>query len=187
MSEDGEQTDRPPVAADAAGTLDVEPGEQVLVSLGGEKFDYGRFPETAFENLLVLSVGRNPRQIERALDPLDVNPRSVGVVPVTGSSISYDGPMWTSNRVSPMDLTGISIEFTRGFEHLHEGRGWVLVDSVSILLMYADVDRLYRLLDSMVTACRQKQVRGVFVVDADAVASETMSRLEGLFDRVVTP
>lgn len=173
-------------ATDDSTALDVDPGEQVLVSLGGETFDYGRLPESAFENLLVLSVGRNPRQIERALRRLDVDPQSVGVVPVTGSSISYDGPLWTANRVSPMDLTGISIEFTRGFEHLHEGRGWVLVDSVSILLMYADVDRVYRLLDSMVTACRQQNVRGVFVVDADAVAPETMSRLEGLFDRTVT-
>lgn len=185
MSE-GEQEDSEQAAAGGE-FLDVDPGEQVLVSLGGEKFDYGRFPEQAFENLLVLSVGRNPRQIDRALTDIDVDPRSVGVVPVTGSSISYDGTMWTSNRVSPMDLTGISIEFTRGFEHLHEGRGWVLVDSVSILLMYADVDRLYRLLDSMVSACRQKDVRGVFVVDADAVAPETMDRLEGLFDRIVSP
>jgi hypothetical protein len=187
MSESSGEVDGDPPASEERTALDVEPGEQVLISLGGEKFDYGHLPETAFENLLVLSVGRNPRQIERALDSLGVDPRPIGVVPVTGSSITYDGPMWTSNRVSPMDLTGISIEFTRGFEHLHEGRGWVLVDSVSILLMYAEVDRLYRLLDSMVSACRQKEVRGVFVVDADAVAPDTMNRLRSLFDRVVTP
>lgn len=168
---------------EATGLTDLAPGEQALVSLSGQKFDYGRLQESAFDNLLVLSVGRNPTQIQRALESLDHDPRSVGVVPVSGSSISYDGPMWTGQRVSPMDFTGISIQFTRGFEHVKPDEGWVLVDSVSILLMYADVDRVYRLLDSIVAACREKNVRGVYVVDGDAVTDETMNRLRGLFDR----
>lgn len=169
----------------ATDVLDLAAGEQLLVSPPGQKFDYGRLPERSFGNLLVLSVGRNPGQIGRALDRLGVNQQSVGVVPVTGSSLSYDGALWTSNRVSPMDLTGISIEFTRGFEQLQSGEGWVLVDSVSILLMYAEFDRVYRLLDSIVGACRRKNVRGVYVVDTEALTSETMDHLTALFDRTV--
>lgn len=164
---------------------DIDPGEQVLVSLSGGKFDYGRLPAAGLENLLVLSVGRSPEQVQRALEALDADPRTVGVVPISGSPVRYDGPMWTSNRVSPMDFTGISIEFNRGFGHLEPGKGWVLVDSVSILLMYAEVDRVYRLVDSMVAACRERDVTGVYVVDGDAVTEETMSRLRGLFDRFV--
>lgn len=160
-------------------------GEQVLVSLAGQKFDYGGLPESAFENLLVLSVGRTPKQVERALDGRGVDPQRVGVVPVTGTGVDYDGPLWTANRVSPMDFTGISIEFTRAFEHLEPGRGWVVVDSLSILLMYADVDRVARLLDSIAGACRSQDVRGVYVVDGNAVTGDTRSRLVSLVDRVV--
>lgn len=180
MSErDGES--REPATSNLAA---VEPGEQVLVSLPGQRFEYGRLPASALENLLVLSVGRNPTQIQRTLESLDADPRTVGVVPVSGSGIDYDGPMWTGERVSPMDFTGISIQFTRGFGHVKPDEGWVLVDSVSILLMYADLDRVYRLLDSMVQACRAKDVRGIYVVDSNAVTEETMRRLRSLFDRV---
>lgn len=164
---------------------DFDPGDQVLVSLAGGTFDYERIPAAALENTLVLSVGRTPKQIQRALEALDADPRRVGVVPISGSPVQYAGPMWTSNRVSPMDFTGISIEFNRGFGHLEPGTGWVVVDSVSILLMYAEVARVYRLLDSMVSACREHDVTGVYVVDGSAVTEDTLNRLRGLFDRFV--
>jgi hypothetical protein len=170
---------------DPTGLQALGPGDQALMSLPGQKFDYGRLPESAFGNLLVLSVGRNPGKIQRALEALGANPRSVGVVPVSGSSIDYDGPMWVADRVSPMDFTGISIQFTRAFQHSKPDEGWVLVDSVSILLMYADVDRVYRLLDSIVGACRSKNVRGVFVIDRTAVTDETANRLSSLVDTVL--
>lgn len=163
----------------------AEAGEQHFVSLPGSKFDYGTLPERAFENLLVVSIGRNPRQVERNLKRRGVSPRNVGVVPITGSSVDYDGPMWTSNRVSPMDFTGISIEFNRGFAHLKPGTGWVLVDSVSILLMYAEADRVYRLLDSIAGACRERDVTGVYTADGNAVTDETMNRFRGLYDGFV--
>lgn len=178
-SEDATETDQPT----PLGGLD--PGDQVLVATTGGKFDYDQLPATALENLLVLSVGRSPKQIQRALEARNANPRRVGVVPISGSSVAYDGPMWTSSRVSPMDFTGISIEFNRGFAHLPPETGWVLVDSVSVLLMYADVNRVYRLVDSMVGACRERGVTGVYVVDENAVTEETMNRFTGLFDRVV--
>ena len=179
------KTDRDGETARAVGIGDPEPGTQVLVSHSGGKFSYDRLPASALENLLVLSVGRSPAQVQRILEARGADPGRVGVVPISGSSVQYDGPMWTSNRVSPMDFTGISIEFTRGFGHIEPGNGWVLVDSVSILLMYADVNRVYRLLDSIVGACRERDVTGVYVVDGDAVSEETMNRLRELFDQFV--
>lgn len=174
--------------ADAVGVAwfgDLDPGEQVLVSLAGGKFGYDQLPADALENMLVLSVGRGPEQVERALAARGADPRKVGVVPISGSEVRYDGAMWTSNRVSPMDFTGISIEFTRGFGHLEPGKGVVLVDSASILMMYADVNRVYRLLDSIASSCRERNMAGVYVVDGEAVTADTMNRLIGLFDRVV--
>lgn len=163
----------------------VESGEQLLVAISGGKFDYGALPEEAFENLLVVSVGREPRKVQQAIENQGADPKRVGVVPVTGSEVEYDGPLWLSNRVGPMDLTGISIEFSRGFGHLTEGKGWVLFDSVSILLMYAGTDRVFRLLDSIAGACRKRDVHGIYVVDKNALTSETMNTLRGLFDRTI--
>lgn len=181
MSEsDGADQSAPP-----SGLAALAPGDQALVSVAGQQFQYDRLPESAFGNLLVLSVGRNPTKSQRTLEGRGVNPRSVGVVPVSGSDIGYDGPMWVSERVSPMDFTGISMQFTRAFEHSKPDEDWVLVDSVSILLMYADVDRVFRLLDSIAGACRAKNVRGVFVIDRNAVTEETANRLAGLVDVVL--
>lgn len=175
-----------PVDQNARSTLaEVEAGEQVLVTLDEGKFDYGRLPEAALSNLFVVSVGRSPQQIEREVRRHGGDPGKVGVVPVTGSATSYDGPLWTSNRVGPNDLTGISIEFSRGFNYVTPGTGWVLVDSVNILLMYAGVNRVFRLLDSITSACRQRDARGVYVLNRDAVTAETMNAIRGLFDRVL--
>lgn len=164
---------------------DVQGGEQLLIALDGGKFDYGWLPSEAFENLFVVSVGREPRKIQQAVEQQGANPRRVGVVPVTGSPVDYDGPLWLANRVGPMDLTGISIEFSRGFSHLTTGEGWMVLDSVSILLMYAGTDRVFRLLDSIASACRSRDLRGLYVVDKKALTPETMNTLRGLFDSTI--
>lgn len=172
-----------PIADDSLS--DVEPGEQVLVALQGGKLDYGTLPAQAYENLLIVSVGRDPRRVQQAVEAQGANPSRVGVVPVTGSPVDYDGPLWLANRVGPMDLTGISIEFSRGFGHLTEGAGWMLFDSVSILLMYAGTERVFRLLDSIAAVCRGRDIRGVYTVDQNALTPETMNTLRGLIDRTI--
>lgn len=93
--------------------------------------------------------------------------------------------MWVNERVSPMEFTGISMQFTRAFEHCKPDEGWVLVDNVSILLMYAEVDRVHPLLDSIVGACCANNVPGVFVIDRIAVTDETANRLASLVDVVL--
>jgi len=164
---------------------DIEPGEQVLVTIEGGKFGYGALPAVAFENLFVVSVGREPRKVQQAIEAQGADPKRVGVVPVTGASVEYDGPLWLADRVGPMDLTGISIEFSRGFSHLTPGSGWMLFDSVSILLMYAGPERVFRLLDSIASACRGRDVRGIYVVDRNALTNETLNTLRGLADRTI--
>lgn len=164
---------------------DIGTGEQCLIARSGGKFEYAHLPEAAFENLFIVSVGREPRKLQQIVEHRGANPRSIGVVPVTGTSVDYDGPLWLANRVGPMDLTGISIEFSRGFGHLTPGRGWMVFDSVSILLMYAGTERVFKLLDSIAGVCRTRDIRGIYVVDQDALAPETMNSLHGLFDRTI--
>lgn len=163
--------------------LDVAPGSQALVRTGGAGLPFGRLPAAAFENLLVVSTGRTPERVERALvdagcDRLE----RVGVIPVTGSDVSYDGPLWVTDRVSPSDLTGISIRFSNALRHVRPGRGWVVFDNVSTLYMYASDDRVYHLLSRIGELTTQRDARGVFVVVRGMLDDETNARLRAIVD-----
>lgn len=161
------------------------PGEQVLVRMSREKFDLETLPEQAFENLLVVSVGRTAKQIEARLRELGRPLNSVGVIPVTPSTDDYSGPLWCEKNVYPSDLTGISIAFSQAYRYLKEGRGWVVFDNLSVLLMYTQPERLYRLVDSFMQQCRGKGLHGVYVIDETSVEPSTVDRFGQVVDRTL--
>lgn len=148
-------------------------------------FGLSEFPESAFENLLVVSLGNSPKRIEKDVREAGHEPRRVGVVPVSGTEVSYDGPMWTSDRVGPNDLTGISIRLGQGLNYVKPGTGWVVVDNITVLLMYNETDRVYRLLDSMASNVRERNARGFFTLVRGATSDDTYAQLRNLFDREV--
>lgn len=160
-------------------------GEQVLLRTNRKRFDVGILPDRAFENLLLVSVGRTAQQVESQLReqgrPLD----SVGVIPVTPSADDYTGPLWCKENVYPSDLTGISIAFSQAYRYLREGRGWVVFDNLNVLLMYSQPERLYRLVDSFMQQCRGKGLRGVYVVDETSVEASTVDRFRQVADRTL--
>ncbi|WP_135827543.1 DUF7504 family protein [Halorussus halobius] len=160
-------------------------GEQVLVTTDGGTFELGALPDGAFENLLVVSVGTTARKMESRLRQLGRPLNSVGVVPVSPSTDDYTGPLWCEENVYPSDLTGVSIAFSRAYRHLREGRGWVVFDNLSVLLMYSRPERLHRLVDSFVRQCRSKGLRGVYVVDERSVEPSTVERFEQVVDRTL--
>lgn len=161
----------------------VEPGEQVLLLTPSTGSPLRALPAAAFENLLVVSI-RSPKRVERVVRECSGDPRTVGVVPVSGSESSYDGPLWTTDRVSPSDLTGISMRFSAGLEHVRED-GWVVVDNLSTMLMYAPEERLHRFVDHLVKATRGSNARGVYAAVAEAVTPETRERFEEPCDRSI--
>lgn len=164
--------------------LDLAEGEQVLALLPSLTSVLSMLPPAAFENLLVLTV-RHPRKVEIAVERAGKDPRSVGVVPVSASPVAYDGPLWTTDAVSPSDLTGISMRFARGMRHVEPGRGWVVVDGVGTLLMYADSRSFYRLAAHLVGRSRDARVRGVHGVIGEVIADTTLATFRDLYDRTV--
>ncbi|WP_435117945.1 DUF7504 family protein [Halolamina sp. C58] len=164
--------------------LDLTPGEAALVRLSGRASAVEQLPREAYENLLVVTVDA-PERVEAAVRNGGGNPENVGIVPVSASPVRYDGPCWTADRVSPSDLTGISIQFSRGERYLREGSGWVVVDGLGTLLMYTDEGKLYRLLSHLITRARERQLRHVTGVGSGVLSPETLARFRGVHDRSI--
>jgi hypothetical protein len=165
-------------------TLDLTPGEAALARLPPRASPVEHLPAEAYENLLVVTVD-SPGAVEEAVRAGGGDPANVGIVPVSASQLRYDGPCWTADRVSPSDLTGISIQFSRGERYLREGAGWVVVDGLGTMLMYAEETKLYRLLSHLVSRSRERRLRHVTGATA-SVSEETMARFRGLHDRSVS-
>lgn len=167
-----------------AAALSVEPGHQILLECERPRPPLDVLPAAAFENLLVVTTSETPGKLEARIRDRHGSVRTVGIVPITSTLLAYDGPLWTTDRVAPGDLTGISVRVSQGFPHLEAGRGWLAVDSISTLLMYAEEDRVYRLLDWLVGSARRERISGVYALQPDALTDQTRRRFEGLFDGV---
>lgn len=164
--------------------LDIPPAEPALLRLPSRASAVERLPRDAYENLLVVTVDA-PERIETAVRNGGGDPENVGIVPVSASPVRYDGPCWTADRVSPSDLTGISIQFARGERYLREGSGWAVIDGLGTLLMYNEEGKLYRLFSHLISRARERRLRHVTGVDPDVLTSETLARFQGLHDRSI--
>lgn len=161
--------------------LDLAPGEAALAKLGGQGSPIEHLPQRAYENLLVVTVTA-PKTIETAVREAGGDPANVGIVPVSASPLSYDGPCWTADRVSPSDLTGISMQFARGERYLADGSGWVVVDGFGTMLMYAEEENLYRLLSHLISRTRERRLRHVTGLVGSVVSETTLARFRDLHD-----
>lgn len=166
-------------------TIPVEPQRQTLVTSSFDQQVLARLPDAAFENLLVVSTGLHPRRIERIVRERGHDPRQVGILPVTGGDVDYDGPLWVADRTSPADLTGLSMRFSEAARHLEPGVGWVCVDSVSTLYMYAAGERVYRFLSQLVSKLDAQSLTGVYCVSRGVLDDQEFARLTDLVDGVV--
>lgn len=160
---------------------DLAPGDQVVVDTD-RGIQIEDLPAEAFRNLLVVTTTRSPGRIEAAVRSASGNPSDVGVIPVSGSRESYDGPLWTTQRVAPNDLTGLSMRLSEASRYLQPDSGWIVVDNLTVLLMYAPEERVYRLVSSVTPAMRDRNVRGLYGVVRSAMDDETYNRFLGLFD-----
>jgi len=180
---DGGDRDR----SGGAGTrpLALEAGVQALVRMPSMRSPLAVLPDQAFENLLVVSATQPPGAVERRVRQRGGDPERVGVVPVSGSPVDYDGPMWTSEAVTPANLSGISDRVGEASRYVKPGVGWLVFDNVNVPLMYADRSGVQGLVRSVASQTRARDARGVFSVVPDALARGTYRSLEELFDLTV--
>jgi len=164
--------------------LRIEPGTQLLVSLSSMQRPFSLLPTSLSGNLLIVS-SKAPATVERALRDRGIDPATAGLVPITGSEVEYGGALWTSDPVVPDDLTGLSMRFTSALDALEPGHGWVLFESLNALAMYAQTDRVCRCFDHLAERTRDRNLRGIYAVVADALDEEAYNSFERSVDRTL--
>jgi KaiC/GvpD/RAD55 family RecA-like ATPase len=90
---------------------------------------------------------------------------------------------------SPVDMTGIGIKFSEFVESFYADRGVkqnrVLVDSLSTLLMYSDLQTVFRFMHVFTSRIEDADALGVHTIESTAHDAEAMNTLKQLFDGVV--
>ena len=89
---------------------------------------------------------------------------------------------------SPEDMTGIGIKFSEFVEEFRSERGLegvrVMVDSLSTLLMYSNVQTVFRFMHVFTSRVENADALGLHVIESTAHDEETMNTLKQLFDGV---
>lgn len=180
-----------PVRADSTdgdpvdGALTLSPGEQVLAVHPSTDSLVDALPPSAFENLLVVSANHDLSVLERAVTVHGGDPAETWVVPV-GTETPGETTLRTTVRITPSDLTGLSIRVSQHLDDLRPDEGWLVLDSLGLLLMYAARERVARFLHWLATALRSRSAHGVFGVSAGTTTDETRRLLRQALDREVT-
>lgn len=108
------------------------------------------------------------------------------VAPESGPDDRVDDDTWYVS--SPGDLTGIGVAVTKALGATPEARrprSRVLIDSVSTLLLYADMETVYRFLHTLVGRVKTVDGHVVSILHTDALDDRTRATLVQLFDLVV--
>jgi KaiC/GvpD/RAD55 family RecA-like ATPase len=90
---------------------------------------------------------------------------------------------------SPVDMTGIGIKLSEFLQEFYERRGLsqnrVLLHSVSTLLMYSDLQTVFRFLHVFTGRVQSANALGLYVIDSTAHDDQTLNTLKQLFDGVI--
>ncbi|QLG27165.1 recombinase RecA [Halorarum halophilum] len=90
---------------------------------------------------------------------------------------------------SPVDLTGVGIKLSEFLESFYKDRGItrnrVMLHSLSTLLMYSDLQTVFRFLHVFTGRIQSVDGFGVYCIDSTAHDDQTMNTLKQLFDGVI--
>ncbi len=91
---------------------------------------------------------------------------------------------------SPEDMTGIGINFSEFLEAFHASQeitnNRILLNSLSTLLMYSDLETVFRFLHVFTGRIQSVDGLGVFCIDEPTHDGQTMNTLKQLFDGIIT-
>ncbi|AZH25713.1 RAD55 family ATPase [Haloplanus aerogenes] len=179
--------------------VEVEQGSNLLLSgpaLTGKKqlaFDILAEGIRDGEGAIVVSNTDGAKRVFEAFDErVDYADRPVAVVDCVtrqqGVSEARDDAQvrYTS---SPVDMTGVGIKFSELLEEFYERqavrRNRVFLDSLSTLLMYSDLQTVFRFLHVFTGRVQSVDGLGLYAIDSTAHDDKTMNTLKQLFDGVI--
>jgi len=186
---------------DAFPEATVEPGTNLLISgppMTGKK-------RLAFETLahgtrngegaiVVTTKDSADRVLEDYADHLGegVGDLPVGVVDCVSRQQGMNAERETDTvryASSPGDLTGMGIELSELLRDFYQGRGVtenrMFLYSLSTLLMYSDLQTVFRFLHVSTGRVQSADALGLFAIDSTAHDDQTMSTLKQLFDGAI--
>ena len=109
-----------------------------------------------------------------------------GIVVATGQDSPADEEVPVEQIGSPGDLTGISLEFAklaRRFEQAGaDGRIRVGLASVSTLLMYGEIQTVFRFLHVFTSRIQSTGLFGAFALDPGMHDDQTVNTVRAVFD-----
>ncbi len=147
----------------------------------------------AGESAIIVSTKDNATRILRAFEKRTAyENRPVAVVDCVTRQQGLDEAR-DDNRVkyasSPTDMTGIGINLSEFLQTFHRDRGIeqnrIMVHSLSTLLMYADLQTVFRFLHVFTGRIQSVDGLGVFCIDSTSHDDQTMNTLTQLFDGVI--
>ena len=121
----------------------------------------------------------------------DPNSANIGVVDCV---TKHQGRSASDNELiryasSPLDMTGIGIKFSEFIEEFYTGRNVqrnrVVVDSLSALLMYSDLQTVFRFMHVLTSRIEDADAIGFHLIESTAHDQESLNTLKQLFDGVV--
>jgi len=111
---------------------------------------------------------------------------TLGIVDATGQGSSVDSGVLVERTGSPADLTGISLEFAKlvkQFEGVGSGdRVRVGLASISTLLMYSEVQTVFRFLHVFTSRIQSAGLFGVFALDPGMHDDRVVNTVRAVFE-----
>jgi KaiC/GvpD/RAD55 family RecA-like ATPase len=169
----------------------VDPGTNLLVAgpaMGGTRELFLRMvvPVPGEEGVILVSTKRDAGSLVEELGETanELDSRAVGVVDAAGGQGVDDGGLIRTVS-GPSDLTGIGMELTdlyEGFVNQGARQVRVGIDSISTLLMYTDVQTVFRFMHVTTGRVSSADGLGVYVIDPSSHDDQTVQTLNQLFD-----
>jgi KaiC/GvpD/RAD55 family RecA-like ATPase len=142
--------------------------------------------------IIVTTKDSGDRVLEEFATRTDYEGRPVAVVD-TVSRQQGVGEARDSDRIkytsSPVDMTGIGIKLSEFLQAFYQDRNIrrnrIAVHSLSTLLMYSDLQTVFRFLHVFTGRVQSVDGLGLFAIDDSAHDERTMNTLKQLFDGIV--
>ena len=185
--------------ADVIPDAEIDPGANLLVAgppLTGKRqiaFDIlASGADRGDGSIVVTTKDSADKVLETFTDSTTSTDANVGVVDCVtkqrGIGTVDDDPR-IKYASSPVDMTGIGIKLSEFLQEFYEDRGLtenrVLLHSVSTLLMYSNLQTVFRFLHVFTGRIQSADAMGVYVIDSTAHDDQTMNTLKQLFDAVI--
>ncbi|MFB6252973.1 MAG: RAD55 family ATPase [Halobacteriaceae archaeon] len=144
------------------------------------------------EGTIIVTTKEGASQIEdEFFGRLDDEPQ-LGIIDGVTRQQGMEDPEETNLRrytSSPVDLTGIGIELSELLEYFHQNQditaNRVLLDSLSTLLMYSNLQTVFRFLHVFTGRIQSANALGLYTIDDSAHDDQTMSTIQQLFDGAI--